>query len=92
MFTPDFYIHLIQSTKRGLTDKIITDPVLNKAAHSFITAQTQFAIMLANNFAEIAKYSTDTITNKWFPKKEVARAEATTSDTAPAQDIHTQGE
>lgn len=92
MFTPDFYISLIQSTKIGLTDKIITDPILNKAAHNFITAQTQFAVMLVSNFTEITKYSVDTITNKWFPKKEEAQAKATTSKTARAYDIHTQGE
>lgn len=83
MFTPDFYIDLIQSAKRGLTDKIITDPTLNKAAHNYINAQSQFAKMLASNFTDVAKYSVDTITDKWFPKKE-AQAEASTSKKARA--------
>ena len=76
MFAPyltlDAHIEAFQETKRGLTDKIITDPTLNKAAHEYIDAQTQFAKMLSHNFTDIAKYSMDSITNKWFPQKEEA--------------------
>ena len=81
--TLDAHIEAFQETKRGLTDKIITDPTLNKAAHEYIDAQTQFAKMLAHNFTDIAKYSMDSITDKWFPKNE-AQAEASTSKKARA--------
>ena len=47
MFTPEFYIDSFQSTKRLLTNKVITDPTLNKAAHNYIDAQTTFAKEMA---------------------------------------------
>ena len=76
--TLEAHIDAFQQTKRGLTDKIITDPTLNKAAHEYIDAQTQFAKMLAHNFTELAKYSMDSISEKLFPKnEEVAQAKAT---------------
>ena len=81
--TLDAHIEAFQETKRGLTDKIITDPTLNKAAHEYIDSQTQFAKMLAHNFTDIAKYSMDSISNKWFPK-EVVEAKTTRSKTATA--------
>jgi len=88
MFAPyltlDAHIEAFQETKRGLTDKIITDPTLNKAAHDYINAQTEFAKMLAHNFTDIAKYSMDAISNKWFPKEEVVEAKTTPSKTASA--------
>jgi hypothetical protein len=89
MFAPyltlDAHIEAFQETKRGLTDKIITDPTLNKAAHEYIDAQTQFAKMLAHNFTELAKYSMDSISDKLFPKnEEVAQAKATRSKKATA--------
>lgn len=72
MFAPyltlDAHIEAFQTTKRGLTDKIITDSTLNKAAHQFIDAQTIFAKMLAKNFTDIAKYSVDSYTDKLFSK------------------------
>ena len=88
MFAPyltlDAHIEAFQETKRGLTDKIITDPTLNKAAHDYINAQTEFAKMLAHNFTDITKYSMDSISNKWFPKEEVVEAKTTRSKTATA--------
>jgi hypothetical protein len=89
MFAPyltlDAHIEAFQETKRGLTDKIITDPTLNKAAHEYIDAQTQFAKMLAHNFTELAKYSMDSISDKLFPKnEEVTQAKATRSKKATA--------
>jgi hypothetical protein len=88
MFAPyltlEAHIETFQETKRGLTDKIITDPTLNKAAHDYIDAQTEFAKMLAHNFTDIAKYSMDAISDKWFPKNEEARAVASTSKQARA--------
>lgn len=67
--TADFMIDTFQSIKKGLTDKIITDKTLNKAAHDYINAQTAFAKMLTHNAVDIAKYSADSITNVWFPKQ-----------------------
>ena len=89
MFAPyltlEAHIEAFQETKRGLTDKIITDPTLNKAAHDYIEAQTEFAKMLAHNFTDIAKYSMDAISDKWFPKnEEVVEAETTRSKKATA--------
>ena len=72
MFAPyltlDAHIEAFQTTKRGLTDKVITDPTLNKAAHDFINAQTVFAKMLAKNFTDLTKYSVDSFTSKAFPQ------------------------
>jgi hypothetical protein len=82
--TLDAHIEAFQETKRGLTDKIITDPTLNKAAHEYIDAQTQFAKMLSHNFTDIAKYSMDSIASKWFPQKEEVQAKASASKKARA--------
>jgi len=75
-FTLEAQIDALQTTKRGLTDKIITDPTLNKAAHDFINAQTVFAKMLAKNFADLAKYSVDSYASKAFPQSTPAKAES----------------
>ena len=66
----NFFIDTFQGTKRSLTNSIIKDPVLNKAANEFITSQTSFAKMLVNNYTNISKYFVDTQTNVLFPKKE----------------------
>jgi len=81
MFAPyltlEAHIDAFQTTKRGLTDKIITDPTLNKAAHEYIDAQTTFAKMLSKNFADLAKYSVDSFASKAFPQtKEKATTKA----------------
>jgi len=67
--TADYLIDTFQGVKKGLTDKVITDKTLNKAAHDYINAQTAFAKMLTHNAVDIAKYSADSITNVWFPKQ-----------------------
>jgi hypothetical protein len=69
-FTLEAQIDAFQTTKRGLTDKIITDPTLNKAAHQYIDAQTTFAKMLSKNFADLAKYSVDSFASKAFPQSK----------------------
>lgn len=69
-FTLDAHIESFQTTKRGLTDKVITDPTLNQAAHQYIDAQTVFAKMLAKNFTDLAKYSMDSYVNKVFPQSK----------------------
>jgi hypothetical protein len=83
--TLDAHIDAFQETKRGLTDKIITDPTLNKAAHNFIDAQSEFAKMLAHNFTDIAKYSMDAYTDRLLSKdKEVTEAKVTKAKSAQA--------
>jgi hypothetical protein len=80
MFAPyltlDAHIEAFQTTKRGLTDKVITDPTLNKAAHEYIDAQTTFAKMLTKNFTDLAKYSVDSFASKVFPQTTPAKAES----------------
>lgn len=70
MFSPVFYLESFQNTKKIVTDQIFKDPALNKAAHAYIDAQTQFAKMAINNTIDMAKYSVDSISKHWFPKKE----------------------
>jgi hypothetical protein len=68
IFNMGDYIDTFQSTKTLVTNKVITDPVLNKAANDFIAAQTSFAKMLDNNFTTIAKHSMDSYAKLLFPK------------------------
>jgi hypothetical protein len=70
MFTPHFFIETFQNTKKIVTDQIFKDPALNKAAHAYIDAQTQFAKMAVNNTIEVTKYSVESVTKYLFPKKE----------------------
>jgi len=73
MFTPEFYIDSFQSLKHSFTNKVITDPILNKAANAFIDAQTDWAKMVVLNTTNIAKYMADQQTEVLFPtKKETA--------------------
>lgn len=90
MFTPEFFIDTVQETKRVVTNKIITDPTLNKAAHEYINAQTAFAKMLSRNAIDITKYSVESVSKVLFPKDQevtkAARAKAAKADvTAEAQ-------
>ena len=70
MFTPQFYINSFQSLKHDFTNKVITDPVLNKAANDFIDAQTARAKMVVDNTTTIAKYCVDKQSDILYPKKE----------------------
>jgi len=70
MFSPHFYIDSFQSTKKIISDQIFKDPALNKAAHAYIDAQTQFAKMAINNTIDMAKYSVDSVSKVLFPKKD----------------------
>jgi hypothetical protein len=70
MFTPHFIIDSFQSTKKIVTNAIITDKTLNKAANAYIDAQTAFAKVLVNNAIDISKMSFENVTNAAFPKKE----------------------
>ena len=66
----NFFIDTFQGTKRKLTNNVIKDPVLNKAANDFIDSQTSFAKMLVNNSTNVLKHFTDTQTNAIFPKSK----------------------
>jgi hypothetical protein len=70
MFTPHFIIDSFQSTKKIVTNAIITDKTLNKAANAYIDAQTPFEKVLLNNAIDISKMSFENVTNAAFPKKE----------------------
>ena len=76
MFTPEFFIDVFQNTKRSITNRVITDKTLNKAALNYIDAQTQFAKMLNHNAMTIAQYSMDSVSKVWFPKKAEASSKA----------------
>jgi hypothetical protein len=67
---PEFFIDAIQGVKRDLTNRMITDPKMNRAAHNYINSQTEFAKMLVSNTVELGKYSMDCISEKYFPKKD----------------------
>jgi hypothetical protein len=72
MFTPHFFIESFQSTKKLVTDQVFKDPALNKAAHAYIDAQTQFAKMAVNNTIDMTKYSVESVSKVLFPKKDGA--------------------
>ena len=92
MFSPDFYIDTFQETKRVITNKIFTDPTLNKAAQDYINAQTAFAKMLAHNAIDLTKYSVESVSKVLFPQPvEVTKAARAKAAKQPA-DTNTQGE
>jgi hypothetical protein len=72
MFTPQFFIDTIQSTKRGVFKSIVQDPELQRVADRYIDAQTEFANMLVNNTITVARYSFEKMTECVFSKKEQA--------------------
>ena len=92
MFTPEFYIDLVQSTKRQLTNQVYKDDTLNKAANDFITAQTVFAKMLAKNYIDLSTYSVESISKVFYPQVEEKTVKAKTAKKSVNTDINTQGE
>ena len=66
---PSYYIDSFQSLKRSLTNKVITDPTLNKAANSFIDAQTAWAKMVADNSIDLTKHYFDQLAKVNYTKK-----------------------
>ncbi len=70
MFTPDFYIELLQSSKRMATNQIFKDERMNKVANNFIDAQTVFAKMLAKNTIEMLSYAADSMSKTIYPQGE----------------------
>ena len=53
------FVSAFQSVKTNLTNRMITDPTLNAAAHRYIAAQTQFANMIISNTVDVVKYAMD---------------------------------
>jgi len=72
MFTPQFFIDAIQSTKKGVFKQIIKDPELQRVADRYIDAQTDFANMLIANTIAMARYSFEKAIDNAFSKKEQA--------------------
>jgi hypothetical protein len=73
----NMYIDAFQGVKRSITNAVIEDEVLNRAANDFINAQSDFAKMLSRNTFTIAKYYVETTTKFWFPQtKEKVTKEA----------------
>jgi hypothetical protein len=68
MFSPEFFIDTIQTAKRSVFNRIVTDPELQRVADRYINTQTEFAKMLVLNTIDLAKYSWD----NFCPKKEQA--------------------
>lgn len=58
---PAYFIDSFQSIKRSLTNKVITDPILNKAANSFIDAQSTWAKMITENSINVTKHCFDQV-------------------------------
>jgi hypothetical protein len=69
MFTPEFFIDTIQSTKQSVFHRIIQDEQLRAVADRYIQAQTDFAKMLVRNSIDLAKYSAEAMQ---YPQKEQA--------------------
>ena len=65
----------IQTNIHKITDKIITDKTLNKAAHSYIEAQTAFAKVLLNNAMDITKVITENLSDKVMQKPKASKAD-----------------
>ena len=78
MFTPDFYIELLQSSKRMATNQIFKDERMNKVANNFIDAQTVFAKMLAKNTLEMLSYAADSMSKTIYPHSEDETVKAKT--------------
>lgn len=72
MFTPDSFIESFQNTKKAVTNTVIKDPTLNKAAHAYIDAQTAFAKVLVSNTIEMTRYTVGHVSSVLFPKKDGA--------------------
>ena len=78
MFTPDFYIELLQSSKRMANNQIFKDERMNKVANNFIDAQTVFAKMLAKNTIEMLSYAADSMSKTIYPHSEDETVKAKT--------------
>jgi hypothetical protein len=64
MVSPNFFIDIFQSTKKGVFKQIVSNPELQRVADRYVDAQTEFAKMLVTNTIDIAKFSLDIICSK----------------------------
>ena len=76
MFTPQFFIDTVQSTKRGVFKQVIKDPELQRVADRYLDAQTEFATMIVNNTIDMARYSFDRLSACWFAKEQEQASKA----------------
>lgn len=90
MFTPEFFIDTLQSVKKTVFHRIVSDPDLRQVGDRFINTQTEFAKMLVENSIAMVKYSLDRI----CPRKEekAAAPYKVESPTEKAANTDTQGE
>jgi hypothetical protein len=79
MFTPDFYIEMVQTSKRMATNQVFKDERLNKVANDFIDAQTVFAKMMAKNTIEMLSYTVDSMNKTIYPQGEDNTVKAKTA-------------
>ncbi len=68
MFTPEFFIDTVQGYKKTLTNQIFKDETVNKAAHSYIDAQSVFAKMLVQNAITLTRHTVDTVSKSCYSK------------------------
>jgi hypothetical protein len=68
-YSPEFYIDSFHNSQKLITDKVILDKTLNKAVNTYIDAQTAFAKVLVSNTMDMAKFVTETTTDKLFQKQ-----------------------
>jgi hypothetical protein len=92
MFSPEFFIDTIQSTKKSIFDRIVSDPELRKVSDRYISTQTEFAKMMVANAIDLARYF---LNGNCSANKE--NAEAPYKVDSPTEksaytDINTQGE
>jgi len=69
VINPEAFLDTLCGVKKFMTDKIVTDQIMNKAAHNFIDAQRAFAKMMLDNHYIVSKHSMDTMSAFWFPKR-----------------------
>lgn len=65
-----FYIDMLQSSKKTMTDAIIKDKALNKFAHEYIDTQTAFAKRMVKNAQDMMEHFVSTQSHTWFPGGE----------------------
>lgn len=71
MFSPEFFIDTVQSTKLSVFNRIVQDEELRKVAERYVQAQTDFAKMIVRNSIDMIKYSVDSYGSQ---KEQASRA------------------
>lgn len=92
MFSPEFFIDTIQSAKKSVFNRMITDPELRAASDRFINTQSDFAKMLVTNTIDLARYSLDKFCPKNKENVEAPYKVESSTEKSTHTDINTQGE